>query len=150
MLTVSDIGCKHAISRKVKITASCCSNFKKTYANVVWYFNALRHNCIPSIGLNPCNVFNGRCDHICTLAAENQATCSCRAGYQILEDGRTCLLGKFSIRERRFKRMDPDRGWEGGGGCKDWLYTTLFNLSQNSSAVTSCSHTLAFRPKHIV
>ncbi|PIK61880.1 putative low-density lipoprotein receptor-related protein 4-like [Apostichopus japonicus] len=58
----------------------------EVFDKFIWYTN-WRMTC-----LNPCNVFNGRCDHICTLAAENQATCSCRAGYQILEDGRTCLL----------------------------------------------------------
>ena len=41
------------------------------------------------VDINECSSLNGRCDHICDNT-DGGHECSCRDGYQLLDDGNTC------------------------------------------------------------
>lgn len=64
------------------------------YGDDIWHPSGIRavDRNRKKAAVNPCNVFNGLCDQICTLAAENQVVCNCENGYLIKEDERTCVL----------------------------------------------------------
>ncbi len=38
-----------------------------------------------------CSLRKGGCDHICSLGAEGRIHCSCRAGWELSTDQRTCI-----------------------------------------------------------
>ena len=41
--------------------------------------------------MGPCSINNGGCGHICSNGVYMNATCSCREGYTLAEDGYSCL-----------------------------------------------------------
>ncbi len=55
-------------------------------------FNACMHMCASVLAdVTSCALRNGGCDHICSLGAEGRIHCSCRAGWELSADQRTCI-----------------------------------------------------------
>ena len=47
--------------------------------------------CLSYLGINACDLNNGGCQHTCISTGSGTRRCSCRAGFRLLSDGRTCL-----------------------------------------------------------
>ena len=52
-------------------------------------------------GSNPCS--EARCTQLCLLKPDNEHTCSCKEGFSVDTDGRSCV-GKFSAIARAGKQ----------------------------------------------
>ena len=63
---------------------------------------------------------NGGCDHICTDLDADSHECSCREGYQLLQDKMTCEKSKSVI----FKNWTVTY-------CYEWIYLMIIKDPQN-------------------
>lgn len=46
------------------------------------------------VDVTSCVLWNGGCDQLCSLGAEGRVKCSCREGWELASDQRTCLGNK--------------------------------------------------------
>ena len=52
---------------------------------------------------NPCNISNGGCDQVCKTNATGFSFCSCKVGFVLAQDGKSCE-GKRLKKSRQISR----------------------------------------------
>lgn len=93
--------------------------------------------------LDECKDSNGGCDHDCSYV-NNTVTCSCREGFNLTEDGKTCkgLFSEFYTRRMRANRVELGQVFNPEPDDGMW---TRFKIDVGQKSIESLHCYLGFR-----